>query len=284
MVNVPTQERVALVNQAPVSTTDVELAVNELKQFMQAYQQAWEPLGSEEKPEALDLHDVMNNVVDAELKAQDVKARGADQKTDVKQRLAYLLRSFYSQEWDRLQRDAAVPSEADIHQFYEQNKAAFLDPERISVRQIVCKTLAEAEAARSRAIQGEPFPSLARELSVGAGKEQGGDIGWHLRTLDKERLTMMGANPPEASFFPQLEPVAFALEKGQVSQPVKGPDNQLYVIELVDRKPAKQQSELDVHDPIKDLLTVQNMQQSLDQLRGKANIERFPERLDAVKQ
>ena len=71
-VNVPPQERVAVVNQVPVSTADMELAVTELKQFVQAYQQKWEPLSAEDKPDALDLHDVMNNVVDAELKAQDV--------------------------------------------------------------------------------------------------------------------------------------------------------------------------------------------------------------------
>ena len=198
--------------------------------------------------------------------------------------MAYLLRSFYSQEWDQLQRETSVPTESEVHDFYEQNKAAFLDPERISVRQIVTKTLADAEAARARAVQGEPFASLAKELSVGAGKEQGGEIGWHLRALDKERLTMMGTNPTEEVFFPQLEPVAFALEKGQVSQPVKGPDAQLYLIQIEDRKAAKQQSELDVHDAIKDLLTAQNMQQKLEQLREKATIERFPERLSEVKQ
>ena len=159
-----------------------------------------------------------------------------------------------------------------------------MDPERISVRQIVSRTMADAEAARARAVAGEVFASLARELSVGAGKEQGGDISWHLRALDKQRLTMMGTNPTEEVFFPQLEPVAFALEKGQVSQPVKGPDAQFYVIQLDDRKAAKQQSELDVHDAIKDLLTVQNMQQKLEQLREKAKIERFAERLQAVKQ
>ena len=283
-VNVPPPERVVVVNQVPLSTTDVELGVAELKQLMQVYQQKWEPLSTEDKADALDLHDVVNDVVDRELKAQDLKARGTDQKTEVKQRAAYLLRSFYSQEWDRMQREASVPMEPEVHQFYEKNKAAFLEPERINVRQIACKTLADAEGARARAVAGEVFAQLARELSVGAGKEQGGDIGWHLRALDRERLTMMGTKPTEEVFFPQLEPVAFALEKGQVSQPVKGPDGQFYLIELEDRKAAKQQAELDVHDAIKDLLTMQNMQQKLEQLREKAKIERFPERLQAVKQ
>lgn len=281
---VPAHERAAAVNQAPIATADVELATEELKRLVQSFQQTWEPLPADERADALDLHDVLNNLVDAELKAQDARGRGLDQRTELQQRLRYLSRNFYAQEWDRWQRERAAPTEEAVQQFYEQNKAAFTEPERIRARQVVTKTLAEAEAARTRAVQGEVFASLARELSVGAGKENGGDIGWHLRALDKERLTLMGGAPTEEVFFPQLEPVAFALEIGQVSQPVKGPDGQFYVVQLEERKPSRQQPEVEVHDAIKELLTVQNMQEQLDALRAKAQVERFPERLEGVRQ
>ena len=160
-----------------------------------------------------------------------------------------------------------------------------MEPERIRVSQVVTASLADAEAARARAVQGEPFASVARELSGGAGKDKGGDIGWHLRALDKERLKVIGAAPTtEEVFFPQLEPVAFALEKDQISQPVKGPDGRYYLVQLTDRKPEKQQTELEVHDAIRDLLTVQKMQQALEELRAKAKVERFPEHLEGIKQ
>ena len=282
--SVAPQDRVAVVNHADISTADVELATKELQQFVQSVGQTWKPLSTQDLPDALDLHDVMNNLVDGELKAQDARARGLDQSTDMRQRLTYLLRGFYAQEWDRWQRERAAPTEEGIHKFYEQNKAAFVEPERVRARQIVIKTLAEAEAVRARAIQGETFAQLAAEMSVGPGKEKGGDIGWHLKAVDKERLTLMGAQPTETVFFPQLEPVAFALEKSQVSQPVKGPDGQFYLVLLDERKPSRQESELEVHDPIKELLTAQNLQKQLEQLREKAQIERSAEHLDGVKQ
>ena len=281
---VPAHQRVAMVNQVPVSTAEMELATEELKRLVQSFQQAWEPLPADERADALDLHDVLDNLVDAELKMQDARARGLDQHTELQQRLRYLTRNFYAQEWDRWQRERAAPADGAVQQFYEQNKAAFVEPERIRVRQLVTKTMAEAEAARARAVQGEPFPSLARELSVGAGKENGGDVGWHLRALDKERLTLMGAAPTDEAFFPQLEPVAFALEVGQASQPVKGPDGQFYVVQLEERQASRQQPEVDVHDAIKELLTVQSVQQQLEALRAKAKVERFPERLEGVRQ
>ncbi len=281
---VPAQELAAKVNQASVSTTDVELATLELRRYVEATQQTWQPLPAQELADALDLTDVLANLLDAELKAQDARARGLDAKTDVRRRLAYLQRGFYAQEWDRWQRDRAVPKEEEIHQFYEQNKLGFSDPERIRARQVVAETLTEAEAVRTKAVEGADFAQLSRDFSVGAGKDQGGDIGWHLRTFDRDRLRFMGAEVTEEVFFPQLEPVAFALEHGQISQPVKGPDGRYYVVKLEERKPSRQQTELEVHDAIKDLVTMQAMQRQLEELRKKAQIERFPERLQDVKQ
>lgn len=281
---VPTQELVAKVNQAPLSTTDVELATLELRRFVEATNQTWQPLPAQEDPNALDLTDVMNNLLETEMRAQDAKARGLDNKSEVRRRLAYLQRGFFAQEWDRWQRERATPTEEEIHQFYEQNKPGFTDPERLRIRLIVTETLSEAEAIRSKAVAGEDFGSLARSFSVGAEREQGGDVGWYLRTLDRDRLQFMGQRPEENVLFPQLEPIAFSLESGQVSQPVKGPDNRYYVVKLEERKAARQQTELEVHDAIKELLTLQTMQRQLDELRKKAQVERFPERLQDVKQ
>lgn len=283
-LSVPASELVAKVNQTPISTTDVGLVTLELKRFVQASQQEWKPLPTHEVPEALDLVDVMNNLVDSELKAQDLRAGGIDQRPELRRRWAYLQRGFYAQEWDRWQRERARPTEEAIRQFYEQNKAGFLDPERIRVRQIVTQTPGEAEAVRATAVGGADFAQLTRDFSVGAGKEQGGDVGWYLRALDRDRLRLIGTSPTEGVFFSQLEPVAFALEGGQISMPVKGPDGRYYIVKLEERKSARQHTELEVHDAISELLTLQNLQGQLDQLRAKAQTERFPDRLESVQQ
>ncbi len=281
---VPTQEVVAKVNQATISTTDVTLGVQELKRLMELMQQRWQPLPAQDLPDALDLYDVMNNLVDAEVKATEARRLGLDRQREVQERFAYLQRNFYAQEWDRWQRERGASSDEAVHQFYEQHQTGFMEPERIRARQLVTETLADAEAARAKAVQSEPFDQLARTLSVGAGKEQGGDIGWHLRAVDHERLRLIGKATTESVFFPQLESVAFALEVGQVSQPVKGPDGRYYLVQLQERVAARQQTEIEVHDAIKELLTMQNLAQQVEQLRAKAQIQRFPEHLEGVKQ
>jgi parvulin-like peptidyl-prolyl isomerase len=282
--NVPAHELVAKANQGSLSVTDVELAVREVRQLMEAYGQEWKPLSTQDLGDQMDLHDIVNNLVDTELKAQDARGRGLDRGAEVQQRLAYLQRGFYAQEWERAMREQSAPTEEEIHAFYEQSKAMFVDPERIRVRQIVAASLSEAESVRSQVITGADFAALARSVSVGAGKEEGGDIGWHMRAFDLERLRQLGMAPAEQVFFPQLEPLAFALDVKQVSQPVKGPDGRFYLVQLEERTAAKQQTELEMHDGIKELLTLNKMQETLKGLRDKAKIESFPERLEDVEQ
>lgn len=281
---VPEPKRMAMVNQEAIALDDVETSVRELKQLARAYGQEWKPLPAQDDPNALDLHDVVTNLILLEVKAQDAKARHLETNPDVQRRWAYLQRNFLAQEWDRVQREGAAPTEEEIHKFYEDYKLGFLDPERVQVRQIVTATLAEAEALRARAVQGAVFQQLAAEASLGEGKEKGGDVGWFLRQPDKDRLTAMGMNPTENAFFPQLEPVAFALEKDQISQPVKGPEAHYYIVQLVERKPGRQRTELEVHDGIKETLILQKMQKQVEDLRKKATIKEFPERLSTVEQ
>lgn len=281
----PPQDVVARVSQSPISTTDVELATLELKRFVQTSGQEWTPLPAQDVPDALDLTDIVNNLVDVELKAQEARARGLDLKPDFKRRLTYLQRGVYAQEWDRWQRERALPAEEAIHQFYEQNKSGFQDPERLRVRMIVTATISEAEALRATAVQGVDFAQLAREHSVGSGKDEGGEAGWYVREVHRRLLVSIGQLKDEKTFFDQLEPVVFALQDlGQVSMPVKGPDGHYYIVKLEERKPARQRTELEVHDAIREWLTAQRLQQDLDQLRTKVRIEQFPERLKDVSQ
>lgn len=285
---VPEADRVATVNGTHLSATDVELAVQELKRFVELSQQPWEALAAEDKgPEQLDLVDVLNSVTETELKAQDAKSRGLDIKTDIMRRKAYLDRNFFAQEWDRVMRTQLTPTEQEVHQFYEDNKLGFTVPELIRVRQIVTATLPDAESVRAQAAQaGANFADLAAAHSIGAGKDTGGDAGWHVQEYQLQQLLLVA--PDLASdvkvFFQQLAPVAFALqEPGQITQPVKGPDG-FYLVQLTERKPGEQKSELETRDAIRAHLTEVALRKKLEELRKKASIQEFTDRLRGVQQ
>ncbi len=77
--------------------------------------------------------------------------------------------------------------------------------DQVHCAHILVKTEAEAKTALSRVQKGESFANVAKELSTCPSKKQGGDLGFFGRG--------MMVRP--------FELAAFALQKGQVSAPIK---------------------------------------------------------------
>ena len=114
-----------------------------------------------------------------------------------------------------------APTEAEIRQYFEQNRAGFPKrSETVSFRQIVIAPPAKAEPkARAKAMadsilgelrKGADFAAAARRFSMDPGsKDNGGEIGWIRR----------GTGLIDQHF----EDVAFALRPGVVSDPVETP-------------------------------------------------------------
>ncbi len=113
-------------------------------------------------------------------------------------------------------------SEAQLKEYYEQNKSRYVVPARVNVSHILVKlpagasdevakaALAKAQdlARRARADPGQ-FAELARKESQDAGTARdGGALGWIQR----------GTLPLD------MEQAVFALKQGEISDPVKGPD------------------------------------------------------------
>ena len=110
-------------------------------------------------------------------------------------------------------------SEDELKAQYEEQKAQFGTPERRKASHILISAdaekedeqksaLAKAEAIRQRLVKGEDFAKLAKEASDDKDSgAKGGDLGF----ITKETLD------------PNFAAAAFALGKGELSQPVKTP-------------------------------------------------------------
>lgn len=109
-------------------------------------------------------------------------------------------------------------TDADVERYYQLNSKNYRTGDRARIRhillslseqalpEVVESTLAKAKEVRARIEAGEDFAALAREFSEGAGRGDGGDIGW------VNRGTLIGG----------LDEAAFEkLKLGEVSEPFR---------------------------------------------------------------
>ncbi len=121
-----------------------------------------------------------------------------------------------------------VVSQKEIEEHYEANKEKYGEKEKLKIRQIFFaapedksqKAAIETKAQdmMQRIHKGEDFAKLASEFSEDPGRQFGGDLGYISR----------------GSALNEIEEVAFALKKDEVSRPFWSPTG-LHIIKLEDK-------------------------------------------------
>ena len=171
--------------------------------------------------------------------------------------------------------DQIVPTiqvtDEEVRAFYNENPQLFDAEAQVRARHIIfnatleadAKTVAEArakaEAARKRALAGEDFAELARELSEGPSAPNGGDLGFFTK----------------GQTAPAFSAAAFALEPGGISPVVRTPFG-LHVIKVEEKRPAGHLPLDEVFDHVRNLLvqkkTGQSVGKFVESLADKATV------------
>jgi len=126
--------------------------------------------------------------------------------------------------------------------------------EQVHVRQILVDTQEQARAVLDQLRAGTSFESLARRLSKDeASRDNGGDLGF----------------VPKGVLAESVEQVAFALQPGQISDPVQSPFG-WHIIQVLEHDPARE-----VSPEILTTLRQDAFMRWLDGERNKAQIQRF---------
>jgi parvulin-like peptidyl-prolyl isomerase len=176
-----------------------------------------------------------------------------------------------------VERGMEYPADEEVKSFYEDNKEAFSRPAQVHARHILIKVEPEAdeeawEAAQKRALEirkkataeGADFEALAEEHSEGPSASKGGDLGWFA----------------QGRMVPEFEEATFALEKGEVSEPLRTQFG-WHVVQKVDEREAGQVSFEEVEPQLESKLRNQRVQQALEDLlialRAERKIEMHPE-------
>ena len=143
-----------------------------------------------------------------------------------------------------------------LREHYDNNRASFAYDEQITARHILLKTEAEAQAALAEIKQGQDFAEVAKRKSTGPSAPDGGDLG----TFGRGRMV------------PEFEQVAFALNVGEVSEPVKTQFG-YHIIMVTDRTGSAPRPFDEVKDEIRRTLTSQYVESLIDDLQSKSNVD-----------
>lgn len=154
-----------------------------------------------------------------------------------------------------------VVTDEDIAAFYADNQAMFTTPAEVHARHIIFAAGENADAdtiinarnnadnARERALAGEDFAELARELSDGPSAPEGGDLGF---------FTYQQMVAPFAE-------AAFSLDVGEISEVVRTTFG-FHVIKVEEKKPEVTLTLEESNDRIRQLLTQQQVAEEMQAL------------------
>lgn len=115
----------------------------------------------------------------------------------------------------RLDRESLLPTEEEARAYFDTHRADYEEPPRVVLNVVSFPKAASDEDEADTALrlaeiaeavrQGEDFAEMAKAYSDGPSGPEGGDLGWFGR----------------GRMVPEFEEAAFALEIGEVSDPVK---------------------------------------------------------------
>ena len=160
----------------------------------------------------------------------------------------------------------ADPTEDEVTAFYEAHKAEYVEPPQVLCQHILVKgsndaALDKIKEIRERIVNDKAdFAEEAKKHSDCPSGAQGGSLGWFGRGM----------------MVPEFDKAAFSMKKGEVSG-VVATEFGYHIIYKADERGGGQQTIVDVHDQIKDLLRHEARGKAMDayvaDLREKATIE-----------
>jgi len=198
---------------------------------------------------------ILDYLINSAVVAQKAIADKADQTPEFAKKLAYYREKLLMQGvLEQIAKNAAP--EAVVKATYDEEIKKQKPETEIHARHILVGTEEEAKTALKRLMGGEEFEKIAKEVSKDPGAE-GGDLGW----FTKDRMV------------PEFANAAFALEVGQVSDPVKSPFG-WHIIEILDKREKTPPPFDEVKDQVARYVAQKAQMAYLADLRKGAKIER----------
>ena len=241
----PEDPIVARVDGEPIHLSDLAAAAQELpEQLRSVPSQRLYPI-------------LLDQLISGRAIAAAARAAGLDRDPETRARIRRaeeqeLQQAYLSRELAGKMNDQAV------RERYDQQLAARPAEEEVHARHILVPTEAEAREALAELRGGADFAAVAQRRSSGPGAREGGDLGFFKR----------------GDMVPEFAEAAFALQPGQLSDPVRSPFG-WHVIQVLERRTAPPPRFEEVREQLRQQMLEAEVNALVTRIRNNARIERF---------
>jgi peptidyl-prolyl cis-trans isomerase C len=249
----------AKVNGAEIRQSDVALAEEELG-----------PSLAQMDP-AAKKDNVLAFLIDMKIVAKAAEDKKVDNTEDFKKRLAFTRNRLLMDSLLANEGKAAITDDA-MKKVYEDASKQITGEQEVHARHILVETEDEAKAVKAELDKGADFAELAKKKSKDPGASDGGDLGF----FTKDQMV------------PEFSAVAFSLEPGKISDPVKSQFG-WHIIKVEEKRNRKAPDFDQVKAQIETYVTRKAQADYVAKLRADAKIERMdqaaadPAKPDAAK-
>jgi peptidyl-prolyl cis-trans isomerase C len=249
---------IAKVNGVEIHQSDLALAEEDIGQNVPA------------KDEQGKRDYLVNFLTDMILLSKEAEAKKVPDTAEFKRRIAFARNKALM---DTVLQEASkgATTEANLHKVYDDATKQMGAEQEVHARHILFRVVNPADDAASKAAEakvkvviervkkGEDFNKLANELTEDpSGKANGGDLGY----FTKEQMV------------PEFSEVAFKLDKGQVSAPVKTQFG-WHVLKVEDKRQRQAPAFDTVRDQVENFAVRKAQVDLVTKLRADAKIERL---------
>src|SRR5437588_5712540 len=243
----------AKVNGAEIKKSDVAMAAEELG-----------PSLAQMDPATKD-ENVLSFLIDMKIVGKAAEDKKIQDGEDFKKRLAFTRSRLLMDSLLASEGKAATTDDA-MKKVYEQASKEITGEEEVHARHILVETEDDAKAVEEELKKGADFAELAKKKSKDPGASDGGDLGF----FTKDQMV------------PEFSSVAFSLEPGKISDPVKSQFG-WHVIKVEEKRKRKAPDLDQVKGQIETYVTRKAQADYVGKLRDSAKIERLDKTADTSK-
>jgi peptidyl-prolyl cis-trans isomerase C len=235
----------AKVNGAEIRQSDLTLAEEELG-----------PSLAQMDP-ATKKDNVLSFLIDMKIVAKAAEDKKVENNDDFKKRLAFTRNRLLMDSLLATEGKAATTDDA-MKKVYEDASKQISGEQEVHARHILVETEDEAKAVAEELKKGADFAELAKKKSKDPGASDGGDLGF----FTKDQMV------------PEFSAVAFALEPGKISDPVKSQFG-WHIIKVEEKRNRKAPDFEQVKGQIETYVTRKAQAEYVAKLREAAKVERM---------